>query len=352
MALFIIKTYLYFYEKKETIKIKAMNNYDDNEDYNQKDIVQLMLKIIIESVSEKKVMKCLLALASKEKDGEIELEDKIPSSTLNLLAIIYKTYGSNNVLKAFLDLDSKKNKKRKKLKKKKEKKEKFIKAPNKSIGQEKEKEENKENDVDEYTYYGQGNDPINLTQNKNMPLNGLFIEIDNSKKSTDYNNHVISLEENENDSSNSLKNDDNCSAKSEIKFPKPTTINLGKKIAKRNVQRNKGIKSESKIFKVVKKFLQGKILCKPYHYTILYGHLFKYRFVEVNEGSNIAKYTCEEPKCRSIAEYNIISGIFNVKIWHSIGYNEHGYVKDSSSENSKVLDYMKKNNALDLQTDK
>ena len=41
-----------------------------------------------------------------------------------------------------------------------------------------------------------------------------------------------------------------------------------------------------------------------------------------------------------------------MKIWHSIGYNEHGYVKDSSSENSKVLDYMKKNNALDLQTDK
>ena len=115
-----------------------MNNYDDNEDYNQKDIVQLMLKIIIESVSEKKVMKCLLALASKEKDGEIELEDKIPSSTLNLLAIIYKTYGSNNVLKAFLDLDSKKNKKRKRLKKKKVKKEKFIKAPNKFIGQEKE----------------------------------------------------------------------------------------------------------------------------------------------------------------------------------------------------------------------
>ena len=89
-----------------------MNNYEDDEYYTQKDIVKLMLEIIIQSCSEKKVMKCLLDLARKEKEGEIKLEDKIPLRPLNLLAIIYKIYGSNNLLKAFLELDEKENKKK------------------------------------------------------------------------------------------------------------------------------------------------------------------------------------------------------------------------------------------------
>ena len=149
-----------------------------------------------------------------------------------------------------------------------------------------------------------------------------------------------------------MKNDDNKSKSiSLIKFPKPR-INLGKKIEKRNFTLNKGIISESKISNTMKKSIKEKIICKQYHYSILYNHLFKYKFVEVNERSNIAKYTCEDPKCRSIAEYNIISGIFNVKVWHSIAYNDHRYVKDFSGGISEVYDYMKKHNALDLQIDK
>ena len=229
-----------------------MNNYEDDEYYTQKDVVKLMLEIIIQSCSEKKVMKCLLDLARKEKEGEIKLEDKIPLRPLNLLAIIYKIYGSNNLLKAFLELDEKENKKKKKLEMKKVKKEKFINAPIKSIGKEKYKEEG--NDVNEYTYYSQGNEPINLAQNKNISLNEIFIEIDINKKYTDYNNHIISLEEN--DSSDSLKNDDNKSKSiSLIKFPKPR-INLGKKIEKRNFTLNKGIISESKISKIMKKSIR------------------------------------------------------------------------------------------------
>jgi hypothetical protein len=247
-----------------------------------------------------------------------------------------------------LDLDIKKNKKRKKPKRK-VKKEKFIKA-SPIIEPKKDKDKDKRNEANEYTYYAQGSNPINLAKDKTKTIDDLIIEIDNNNKNnTDYNNHVINLEES--DSSNSGKDDSNCGAKSEIKSPKQI-INLGKKNEKRNVKQNKGLKTECKIFKTVKKPFQEKLLLpKDYHYIIRYSHLFKYKFDEINADNNTAKYKCVEPKCKSIGIYNLISGIFDVKIWHSIPYIEHCYVKDFSEKDAQVLECMKINNALDLQTD-
>ena len=329
-----------------------MNYYDENENYSQDDIVKLILEYNIDLFSKDEFTKDLVTLLWKEREEGIELKDKAYLSSFDILVVISKTYGTTQLLKAvsaMLDLDIKKNKKRKKPKRK-VKKEKFIKAsPN--IEPKKDKDKYKGNEANEYTYYAQGSNPINLAKDKTKTIDDLIIEIDNNNKNnTDYNNnHVISLEES--DSSNSGKNDFNCGAKSEIKSPKQI-INLGKKIEKRNVKQNKGIKTECKIFKTVKKPFQEKLLLpKDYHYIIRYSHLFKYKFDEINADNNTAKYKCVEPKCKSIGIYNLISGIFDVKIWHSIPYIEHCYVKDFSEKDAQVLECMKINNALDLQTD-
>jgi len=328
-----------------------MNFYDENENYSQDDIVKLILEYNIDLFSKDEFTKDLVTLLWKEREEGIELKDKAYLSSFDILVVISKTYGTTQLLKAvsaMLDLDIKKNKKRKKPKRK-VKKEKFIKAsPN--IEPKKDKDKYKGNEANEYTYYAQGSNPINLAKDKTKTIDDLIIEIDNNNKNnTDYNNHVISLEES--DSSNSGKNDSNCGAKSEIKSPKQI-INLGKKNEKRNVKQNKGLKTECKIFKTVKKPFQEKLLLpKDYHYIIRYSHLFKYKFDEINADNNTAKYKCVEPKCKSIGIYNLISGIFDVKIWHSIPYIEHCYVKDFSEKDAQVLECMKINNALDLQTD-
>jgi len=329
-----------------------MNFYDENENYSQDDIVKLTLKYCIDLFSKDGIMADLVTLLLKEREEGIELKNnKAYLTTFDVLAVISKTYGTTQLLKtvsAILDLDIKKNKKRKKPKRK-VKKEKFIKAsPN--IKPKKNKDKGKENEANEYTYYAQGSNPINLAKDKTKTIDDLIIEIDNNNKNnTDYNNHVISLVES--DSSNSGKNDSNCGAKSEIKSPKQI-INLGKKNEKRNVKQNKGLKTECKIFKTVKKPFQEKLLLpKDYHYIIRYSHLFKYKFDDINADNNTAKYKCVEPKCKSIGIYNLISGIFDVKIWHSIPYIEHCYVKDFSEKDAQVLECMKINNALDLQTD-
>ena len=329
-----------------------MNYYDENENYSQDDIVKLILEYNIDLFSKDEFTKDLVTLLWKEREEGIELKDKAYLSSFDILVVISKTYGTTQLLKAvsaMLDLDIKKNKKRKKPKRK-VKKEKFIKAsPN--IEPKKDKDKYKGNEANEYTYYAQGSNPINLAKDKTKTIDDLIIEIDNNNKNnTDYNNnHVISLEES--DSSHSGKDDSNCGAKSEIKSPKQI-INLGKKIEKRNVKQNKGIKTECKIFKTVKKPFQEKLLLpKDYHYIIRYSHLFKYKFDEINADNNTAKYKCVEPKCKSIGIYNLISGIFDVKIWHSIPYIEHCYVKDFSEKDAQVLECMKINNALDLQTD-
>ena len=328
-----------------------MNFYDENENYSQDDIVKLILEYNIDLFSKDEFTKDLVTLLWKEREEGIELKDKAYLSSFDILVVISKTYGTTQLLKAvsaMLDLDIKKNKKRKKPKRK-VKKEKFIKAsPN--IEPKKDKDKYKGNEANEYTYYAQGSNPINLAKDKTKTIDDLIIEIDNNNKNnTDYNNHVISLVES--DSSNSGKNDSNCGAKSEIKSPKQI-INLGKKNEKRNVKQNKGLKTECKIFKTVKKPFQEKLLLpKDYHYIIRYGHLFKYKFDDINADNNTAKYKCVEPKCKSIGIYNLISGIFDVKIWHSIPYIEHCYVKDFSEKDAQVLECMKINNALDLQTD-
>ena len=329
-----------------------MNFYDENENYSQDDIVKLILEYNIDLFSKDEFTKDLVTLLWKEREEGIELKDKAYLSSFDILAVISKTYGTTQLLKAvsaMLDLDIKKNKKRKKPKRK-VKKEKFIKA-SPIIERKKDKHKHKENEANEYTYYAQGSNPINLAKDKTKTIDDLIIEIDNNNKNnTDYNNnHVISLEES--DSSNSGKDDSNCGAKSEIKSPKQI-INLGKKNEKRNVKQNKGLKTECKIFKTVKKPFQEKLLLpKDYHYIIRYSHLFKYKFDEINADNNTAKYKCVEPKCKSIGIYNLISGIFDVKIWHSIPYIEHCYVKDFSEKDAQVLEFLKINNALDLQTD-
>ena len=328
-----------------------MNYYDENENYSQDDIVKLTLKYCIDLFSKDEFTKDLVTLLWKEREEGIELKDKAYLSSFDILVVISKTYGTTQLLKAvsaILDLDIKKNKKRKKPKRK-VKKEKFIKA-SPIIEPKKDKDKDKRNEANEYTYYAQGSNPINLAKDKTKTIDDLIIEIDNNNKNnTDYNNHVINLEES--DSSNSGKDDSNCGAKSEIKSPKQI-INLGKKNEKRNVKQNKGLKTECKIFKTVKKPFQEKLLLpKDYHYIIRYSHLFKYKFDEINADNNTAKYKCVEPKCKSIGIYNLISGIFDVKIWHSIPYIEHCYVKDFSEKDAQVLECMKINNALDLQTD-
>ena len=328
-----------------------MNYYDENENYSQDDIVKLILEYNIDLFSKDEFTKDLVTLLWKEREEGIELKDKAYLSSFDILVVISKTYGTTQLLKAvsaMLDLDIKKNKKRKKPKRK-VKKEKFIKA-SPIIEPKKDKDKDKRNEANEYTYYAQGSNPINLAKDKTKTIDDLIIEIDNNNKNnTDYNNHVINLEES--DSSNSGKDDSNCGAKSEIKSPKQI-INLGKKNEKRNVKQNKGLKTECKIFKTVKKPFQEKLLLpKDYHYIIRYSHLFKYKFDEINADNNTAKYKCVEPKCKSIGIYNLISGIFDVRIWHSIPYIEHCYVKDFSEKDAQVLECMKINNALDLQTD-
>ena len=328
-----------------------MNYYDENENYSQDDIVKLILEYNIDLFSKDEFTKDLVTLLWKEREEGIELKDKAYLSSFDILAVISKTYGTTQLLKAvsaMLDLDIKKNKKRKKPKRK-VKKEKFIKA-SPILEPKKDKDKHKGNEANEYTYYAQGSNPINLAKDKTKTIDDLIIEIDNNNKNnTDYNNHVINLEES--DSSNSGKDDSNCGAKSENKSPKQI-INLGKKNEKRNVKQNKGLKTECKIFKTVKKPFQEKLLLpKDYHYIIRYSHLFKYKFDEIKADNNTAKYKCVEPKCKSIGIYNLISGIFDVKIWHSIPYIEHCYVKDFSEKDAQVLECMKINNALDLQTD-
>ena len=318
-----------------------MNFNKDDEYFSQKDIAKLMLEKIIEAFSLEEVMVNIITLATTREE-EIILKDKIPLDSIDFLAFLYKTLGSVELMKCLLELYNKIKKKRKKRKKftKKKKKEKFFKAPKLA---KKEKEENKENGVVEYTYHPQRNNPINIDSNNMM--DDFIIEIKDMNENQSDNEYIISLEEG--DSSDNDQNDINCGAKSEIKSPKPK-INLDKKIGNGNAKEKKGINSESKIFTTVKKSPKKKLYDMYYHYLMNYGDLYKYKFDEMNEKENIAKFSCDDQKCISIAEYNLTSKVFDFKMWHSIPHNEHSYIKDFNAVDSLIKNYMTKHNIYDL----
>ena len=117
---------------------------------------------------------------------------------------------------------------------------------------------------------------------------------DDSKK-TDI---IINLDEKE--SSTSCEN---YNIKSEVKCIRNNNITK-KEFDKTNIQINKGLKSETKIYPSSRHNIKEKKSNLSYHYTLNQGNLYKYRFIKYIK-DNVALFSCDDVNCECFAEYEL-----------------------------------------------
>ena len=89
-----------------------------------------------------------------------------------------------------------------------------------------------------------------------------------------------------------------------------------------------------------------------YHYSFYDNKLYKYRFKEIDNRDDLAKFSCDDPNCLCEAEYNLKNKLFLIKVYHSLDHDEHNYIKKKDSNFSDIFNFMKNKNFSDIQLKK
>ena len=322
----------------QTKKEKNISLMNQHVDFSKDKVLTIMLQSLIERASLKSLMYDVEKLLNK-KEEEIEIRNKLPLSNFDILCILYKILGPDELLKCLFRTNDKNKKEGKQSKQKDNQKEnKFLTIP---LNSKTEKEK--------------GNDNIEITKYKNVSHStqneeyiqkddDFVIELPNEddSKKTDI---IINLDEKE--SSTSCEN---YNIKSEVKCIRNNNITK-KEFDKTNIQINKGLKSETKIYPFSKHNIKEKKSNLSYHYTLNQGNLYKYRFIKYIK-DNVALFSCDDVNCECFAEYELKNQVFLIKKCHSFSQEEHDYIKEITTQDSNILDHMKNKNIGDIQLTK
>ena len=295
-------------------------------DFSQEAIISLILKNLTKNSSFERVMNDLFQLTKDEEDKILRI-NPYQMTNLDILKILSKSIGINNLFKIILSENSKMNSAKIKKEIPEIKEEKIDDEP-KNLDIKKEKE----NDIviknDDYSFYKNGTTPekfeANFIQDNivvEIPIN--FVNEDENKMEVE--EGETSLEENKN----------NLGIKSEVKSSKNTNKNA--------IIKKKALKTVTKISSPLNKRKKNKGGLS-YHYTLNEGKLYKFSFVNFNQEGNIAYFSCSDFRCECDAEYDVKEKIFILEKGHTIPHDAHNYIMKMTDNDLQVFNYMKKNN--------
>ena len=319
-------------------------------DFTQENVTKSMLEIILEKESFDDIIKYIVSL-SRIEDEDINIKRNFPYSTFDKLAMIKKYTGSINLLQCLMEVYAKKRKASENSDKKKkiEKSSKFLKLKRvREKGREKEvdgdEEEEDENEKDNfgYTYYTNSSNRMKIDDN--YPKNDFTIKLPKSNKKKNK-NEIINIKESE--SSSSGEKYIKCGVRSVPKYNRNKNI-INNEVKNKYCKMNNGINSEIKLSKKEK----SKNSDLSYHYSFYDNKLYKYRFKQIDNRDDMAKFSCDDPKCLCEAEYNLKNKLFLIKVCHSLDHNEHNYIKKKDSNFSDIFNFMKNKNISDIQLKK
>lgn len=316
-------------------------------DFTQENVTKIMLEIILEKESFDDILKYIVTL-SRIEDEDINIKVKFPYSTFDKLAMIKKYTGSINLLQCLMDVYAKYRKTSENSDKKK-KPSKFLKLKRvRDKGKEKEVDDEEEEDESEkdnfgYTFYTNSSNPVK-TDGNNPKNNNSTIKLPKSKKNKNR-NEIINITESE--SSSSGEKYIKCGVRSVPKYNRNKNI-INNETKNKYCKMNNGINSEIKLSKKEKSKNSGL----SYHYSFYGNKLYKYKFKEIDNRDDMAKFSCDDPKCLCEAEYNLNNKLFLIKVCHSLDHNEHNYIKKKDSNFSDIFNFMKNKNISDIQLKK
>ena len=302
-------------------------------DFSQETIITLILKNLISRSSVEKVTNDLLSLMNKEED-EIITNNTLKLTNYDILSIVYKLIGSNNLLKLLLSEISKTKPHEINPKTEIKKEENPLESKFDNII--KEKEDSSVKDVNEYSFYINGIMPTKVE--RNISSDNIIVEI---PRDLNQNTDEMQIDENET-SSDKIEN-----IKSEIKSSKYNN-NIRTKDSEID---KRPLKSEAKITHAIKdnKKNTDKL---SYHYSLNQGNFYKFRCVKINKKENLAYFSCDDSLCKCSAEYNLKNKIFILKNSHTFSHDEHYYIKYMDNKDLLILNYMKHYNMFDVQMKK
>jgi hypothetical protein len=302
-------------------------------DFSQETIITLILKNLISRSSVEKVTNDLLSLMNKEED-EIITNNTLKLTNYDILSIVYKLIGSNNLLKLLLSeiSKSKPNEINPKTEIKKEETHLESKFDNKI----KENEDSSVKDDNEFSFYNNRMMPTKVE--RNISSDNIIVEIPTD---LNQNNDEMQIDENES-SSNKIEN-----IKSEIKSSKYNN-NIRTKDSEID---KRPLKSEIKVTHAIKDNKKDKDKLS-YHYSLNQGNLYKFRCVKINKKENVAYFSCDDSLCKCRAEYNLKNKIFILKNGHTFSHDEHEYIKYMENKDLLILNHMKHYNMFDVQMKK
>ena len=311
--------------------------------FDREKIAKIILEKIVKEETRDNLASYISIIAKKEPD-EIIPKDKNPLSNFEIMSNIYKYIGSVNLFKCLLDVKEKLDNK-KKIKKKIIKKEKKLIAPsilNKKRERDKEKLIEDEEEKIDIISSSDSNDYYLSQIDRNSP-------VENPEKEESNINDIINL--NENESSTSSEKVINIGVNSEVKTFRKKNIIQNSTIDDFPEIQN-GLYSEKKCAKPFKEIQYEKQSDLSYHYVLNNNNLYKYKFVQIDKNDNLALFSCDDPNCISMAEYDLNKKIFIININHSIDNEEHEYIKNMNDKDCDILDYMKSKSCYNLQLKK
>ena len=313
------------------MKARNLLNTADNDtqkEITKENIIKIFLQCLIERFSLKGVIYDLISI-SRKKESELILNDKIPLNCEDILAMIYRSCGVIKLYNCFLEINNINEENPSKNK---------ISILSKKRGK---KENDKYISIQDRNF-----DSIPLS-----PFEEDANELNNKNNDNNIKEEIISLNENENESTVYQVRD---GKKTELK----------KRKRKKKLRKNKkfedvkakeihnGVSSESKLVNVPKKLGESVGSKLSFHYVLEDGKMYKFKVKEINELKEIAKFICDEPKCSASAKYSISKKLFKMMKKHNILAEEHEYNKNMILTDINILNHMKDQGIEDLQLTK